>query len=797
MRARVHAALRWALWLGVGAALTAAAAAAALFFLSQGDAPPPRGELRAAGLRGPVGITRDLFGIPHIDAEGLDDAFFGLGFAHAQDRLWQMEMLRREASGTLSELFGSGTLDRDRLARTLGLRRAAAAELEDLPRTVRRQLERYAAGVNRWLAEVRAARARRPFEVRWLGVEIADWSPVDTLAIVRLRSWALSRSLSSTLLLERLRNDLGGVASQVFFPVPPAEGRPELMSGLLELGRIGDRLAADLGLQGQSGSLGLVVGVSQSASGRPMLANDPHTGFRMPPLFYLAHLRTPGLELSGATWPGVPVFWTGTNLDAAWGQVALHASTSDLYMEMLHPGDPLRYDRNGSWLDATHRVERIDVRYGEPEEVEVVVTRHGPLLGSALPEDASVRGYALRWAGDHKRSGIEALLRVQRARSWEEFQGALRAYPAPLATFLFAHRDGMLGSQVAGFLPIRTIDTGLLPVLGNSRYYDWRGFVAYKDLPSRSGNDIGWIAVSTHPNQERFGSSVKWLWRAGGARERLRDLMRERGPIDLDQLVEIERDTRSTRAVRVIARLLEGTERADGTAARVRQILLDWDGSTAVDSVGASVYHAFRQVLTRRALQQHLGEEFDISVLTASDEPVPGALLDRYVERLAPDQARALVDASLEETWDWLGVNVSDNPRRWSWGALHSVRPQHSFERFGGGFLGWLGGWLGRGPFPAPGDADSVWTMHHAVLPAQSVDVGPVLRYAVDLDQADHARVGLAGGQSGHPGTPHYDDALGDWLAGRPRLLWMDSGDISRLAAGRWVLHPESDEAYP
>ncbi len=799
MRTRVRAALRWASWLGLGAALTGGAAVAALFFLSQGDGPPAGGEIRMEGLRGPVAITRDLFGVPHIEAESIDDAFLGLGFAHAQDRLWQMEMLRREASGTLSELFGHGTLARDRLARTLGLRHDAQQELERLPRPVRRQLERYAAGVNRWLREVRSTAVPRPFEVRWLGVEFADWSAADTLAIVRLRAWALSRSLSASLLLERLRNSLGGVASQVFFPVPPAEGRPELMSGLRELQRIGDRVAADLGLPRRSGSLGLVVGASHSVSGRPMLANDPHTGFRMPPLFYLAHLRAPGLELGGATWPGVPVFWTGTNLDTAWGQVALHASTSDLYMEMLHPTDSHRYDRNGVWLDAARRSERIDVRYGEPEEIEVIVTRHGPLLGSVLPEDPSVRNYALRWVGHHSRSGIEAVLRIQRARNWEDFREALRGYPAPLATFLFAHRDGTIGSQLAGHLPIRAIDTGLLPVIGSSRYYDWRGFTGYNDLPSRSGKDIGWIAASTHPDPTLFVSPVKWLWRAGGARERLRDLVRERAPLDLDGLVEIQRDTRSTRAVRVVARLLEGSERVTGTAERVRRILLEWDGSTAVDSTGASVYHAFRQVLTRRALEAHLGSEFDFTILTASDEPVPGALLDRFVERLSGKQARALVGAALEETWDWLGVNVSANPRRWAWGELHTVRPQHAFERFGSGFQYAFGRWLGRGPFAVPGDADSVWTMHHAALPGRQVEVevGPALRYAVDLAYPDHARVGLAGGQSGHPGTPHYDDALADWLAGRPRLLWMDPGDVARLAVGRWVLQPELGEAYP
>jgi penicillin amidase len=337
------------------------------------------------------------------------------------------------------------------------------------------------------------------------------------------------------------------------------------------------------------------------------------------------------------------------------------------------------------------------------------------------------------------------------------------------------------------------IDARLLPLPGSSRYYDWRGFMPFDDLPTRSGSDIGWMVVSTHPEPELFLKPLDWLWVAGGAPARLDELMRGGERIDLDRLVEIQRDRRSTRAIRVLARLLDGTERVPGTGARVRRILLDWDGRTDVDSIGASVYHAFRQVLTRRALELRLGDRLDLAPLLMASEPVPGAMLDRFVERIAPDPMHALVERALGETWDWLGVHVSANPRRWAWGEMHAVRAQHAFERFGSGLERWFGRRLGRGPFRAPGDPDSVWTMHHAALPTREVAIGPVLRYAVDLAYADHARVGLAGGQSGHPGTPHYDDALADWLEGRPRLLWMDRGDLRRLEEGRWVLQPEGE----
>jgi len=475
----------------------------------------------------------------------------------------------------------------------------------------------------------------------------------------------------------------------------------------------------------------------------------------------------------------------------------MHASTSDLFMETLDPSSRHRYERNGRWIDAEHRVEQIAVRYGEPVEIDIVRTRHGPLLGSVLPDAPELRAYAVRWSGAAPRSGIEALLAVQRAGDWEHFRAALRRYPAPAASFLFAHRGGRIGSQVAGQLPVRAIETGLLPVTGNSRYYDWRGFTPFDDLPSRSGTELPWLVVSTHPDAGLFKTPVNWLWRSGGAPERTVELIGERESLDLDALLAIERDTRSTRAPRVISRLLAATDHVEGAAARVRAILIDWDGDTGVHSIGASVYHAFRQILTRRVVEARFGGRVELADLVSAREPVPGALLARYLERIPADQRRPVVEQTLRETWDWLGQSVSANPRRWQWGELHRVRASHSFERMGSWIERIFGRWLGRGPYPAPGDADSVWTMHHATLPVREVGVGPVLRYAVDLADVDHARFGLAGGQSGHPGTAHYDDALADWLAGRPRPLWMNAADFERLAQGVWELRPSAGGPHP
>jgi len=781
-------ALQLVLLLLLGAGLSATGAAWGMFWLAQGPGPAASGQLTIRGLGKPVQLVRDRLGVPHIAGRSLADAFRGLGVAHAQDRLWQMELLRRTASGELSEIFGSSALERDRLARTLGLRRTAQAELDTLDAETRGLLEAYAQGVNVWLAQLRDAHAPRPFELRWLGRDVADWTPVDTLSVIRLRAWLLTRSLGASLLLDQLVRELGGVASQDFFPEAPVP--EESLAGLMRLGRTADLLAGTLGFNGPVGSLGILIGADRTANGAALLANDPHLEFQLPAIFYFAHIDTPELKLAGGTWPGVPLFWMGSNGKIAWGQVALHVSVSDVYDETLHPTQPALYDRAGRWIAAERRVESIALRWGGSEEIEVVTTRHGPLLAAVRPGDPVVRSYALRWTGLEAESGIKPLLALQRAPDWPVFRNALRGLAGPPATFLYADTRGNIGTQVAGWLPVRPIETGLLPVPGRSSYYDWRGFVEFDQLPSSFGTNLGWKVVTTRGDGSALPEPTTWLWSEGRAALRARERLAELRKPSLDDLVALEHERSSGRGLGRLRELLRALGPLEEPAERVRSELLAWDGGTDRDSVGVTLYHVFRQRLAEKLLTERLGDHPGLRELFGPAERFPGVLTDRFLDRVGGSEGAPLLKASLTETWSWLGGRISANPRRWNWGEVHKLRLIHAFETLGGPVLQQVGRGLARGPFPVPGDPDSVWTMYHGDLPTTGLMVGPAARYAVDLSDAEHAQIGLAGGQSGYPGDPHYDDALADWLRGRSRPLWMHPIDVAYHQDGVWELVP-------
>ncbi len=780
----------FALALGSGILLVLAASVATVAALRLFRVPDSSGEVVVEELGGLTRILRDRAGVPHIESRGLEDAFVGLGFAHAQDRLWQMEVLRRSAKGTLSELFGRATLDIYRLSRTLGIARAAQKELEVLDPDNRRVLVAYARGVNAWIQLLQDARAPPPLEFSWLGLRPGAWEPADSLAIVRLRAWMLGRSLGASLLLDRLMRELGGVASERFFPgrtsVLPLE---EVVRTWTELGRVADRWAATSGLRGRVGSLGFIVGADRSASAHPLLANDPHVEFKLPPVFYLAHLRTEAMELSGATWPGVPVFWTGTTGATAWGQVALHISVSDLYQETLHPEHPHRYDVAGRWVDAERVEERIQVRGGQEERVEVLRTRHGPLLVSALPDNPAASRLALRWTGQRKGSGVRALISLPKARNFTEFRKTLRDLPAPPSVFLYAHRKGAIGVQVAGDLPVRPIETGLLPVPGRSGWYDWRGTLAFERLPYRTHRHADWFVVGPRAEGLEIPTPVTWLWTSSGASTRLREHLQSARRVSLEQLLAIQREKVNAAGPEGVRRLLRGVEPYSTAASRVHAILQGWDGGTDVTAEGVVVYHVFRMRVLALLLRRHLPKA-QIEELLQLAEPVPGLALSRYLEQLPRPLDSGLVHTALEQTWSWLTSEVSSNPKKWVWGRTHRLYLPHLFERLGGGLTRQLGRFLGRGPFSVPGDAGSIWAMHSDGGDPFRPRVGPAFRFAIDLSDPEHARFGLCGGQSGHPAAGGYDDGLEDWLAGRPRILWMHPADVAYHARGTWELRP-------
>lgn len=763
----------------------------------RGAFPQQEGRLSVAGVSEAVVLLRDAHGVPHVLAASERDAWFGLGFAHAQDRLAQMLWLVRLARGTTAEVAGPSGLETDRHARMLGLGRIADAEWRTLGEPTRGVLEAYAAGVNARLDRLRRAGAGLPVVAEELALPLDAWRPADSLAVLKLHAWALSGSVDASLVLHDLLKRLGGVEARPFFPRArsggplPAGDRPPLTAG-----RVGqpwtDPLRAAVGLAGSSaGSTAWVVSGEHTASGLPVLGADVHLEPTVPLLLHVAHVRGGGVDVVGAMIPGLPIVWTGHNGRVAWGATHARAAVTDLYSERVaeREGEPREHYHTGRrWRPLEIRVETLAVRGAEPEELVVRSTRHGPLLDRPTGGES----LAVAWVGAGARGGatIAALLAAARAPDARTFRAALAGVSAPALAVVFADAEGAGGLQVAGWIPQRALASELVPVPGRAPWYDWEGPTPFEKLPRATlGDGVPFVVAADNRLRAPGARRGEWLWRPGVRAARLEAALRAGiagSGFDLNAAEAVQADVADPRgrALAEAALALVDTEGLGSQASEVVELLRGWDGEAGADSVGAAAHHAFVGALARGLFAERLGEDLFrrwLALPNADPAGVVYAVVLGVGERDAwsdRDTVSAAVSGALRDTWLQLVSRLGASRRKWVWGRLHELRFRPFLPAPGGSPLG---------PFAAGGSGATVATAEYAPDAPFDVRMASLFRFAADVGALEEVRVLFAPGPSEHPGHPDYGPGLDRWRFGRGAPLGLEPEARARL-----VLEPRS-----
>ena len=746
--------------------------------------PPAEGSLEARGLDAELRIVRDRRGVPHVRASSERDAWFGLGFAHAQDRLGQLVWLRRLALGRSAEVVGENGLASDSLARTLGFGRRAQGDFARSSPEAKRALEAYAGGVNAWLDLLREGVSAPPLGLPEPLGQMQPWTPQDSLAIAKQQAFALADPIAEILVLEQVVRALGAGPARDFFPeaaAPIASSRaaPSTVLDARAVGRLVSTRTA-LGLAGASvGSAGWIVGGEGTRHGRALLGADLHFPPTIPARTYEAHLRGGGLEVAGATLPGIPGFWVAFNPDVAWALVATPAVVVDLFEETLYAEDPSRYFDGGRWRRLSVRRERIRVAGGRERVLRVRETSRGPLIDELFPEAG--RPLALRWTGALG-GGIDALLGLAHARDAGSAREALRAHVEPVVSALIVDARGSGLVQLAGALPRRVLPSGLQPVPTSNATYEWASRLPLEELPAEwLSAEHPWLIAADAP-LATSASRIEMMWRPAARAAQLEARLRAlttRGRPDLAQLVELQSDVGSQVAQRTIAALLTLTAGQPGLGRPERELLDSlraWDGESRAEDRAAAAYHVLRArtlpALIRPALGQSLADAYlalprvSASALLADLLTRAAAGGDAGAPWTSPELARAVVARALRETSLLLAARLEASPERWTWGRLHRVR----FAPL------WPGAWRGDeaalGPFALGGDADSVFVSETNPL-EESFDavVVPGYRLLVDAGNLDQALSAFAPGASEHAGHPHATDGIERWRLGKPSLL--------------------------
>lgn len=796
----------------------ALAVVAALLVYRQLALPRTEGRLQVEGLRAGLLIERDAYGIPTIRAASIDDAWFGLGFAHAQDRLWQLETHKRIGAGRLAEAFGPRAVESDLFLRALGVRRSALAQWDHASPSVRAMLIAYTAGINAYLhGHLRA----RPPEFVLLGLQPDDWSPVDSLAWATMMAWDLGGNWNTELL--RMRLALSMPVARIQQLLPPYPGEKPLATvdyaalyRKLEVGGEGQSSqfagapdwAAALPWQIESGVEGVgsnnwVVAGTRSVTGSPLLANDPHLKFSAPALWYLARLEAPGLAVAGATIPGLPMVVLGQNEHVAWGFTNTAPDVQDLYLERIDTNDPERYETPDGWAHFETFEETIRVKGGADVRFTARQTRHGPVLSDVATATRGLTGagpvaryaIALRWtaldldASDTLAAGLAFNL----AGSVDAFIAASTQYVAPMQNMVVADEQ-QIAFVSAGRVPLRRPDNdleGLVPAPGWDARYDWVGSLASTATPRERDPARGWIASANQrihgPQYPHFITSE---WTPPYRQQRIERLLAARPLHSLESLSSIQADLLSIATQRLLP-FLRRAQSEHPLALAAQHELEGFEGTMAAERAAPLIFTAWVRQLTRGVFADDLGAAlFDEQLGKRSFRDALEGVLDRndtsWCDDLgtpAVETCAQQVDAAFTRALIELQSAQGDDIGQWRWGQAHVARLEHRpFSR-----VPLLARWFELRT-PVGGDAYTVNASRVGLRPDASSgelylgEHGAGLRALYDLGHRGKSRVIQSSGQSGIAFSTEYRNFVDRWSKVEYVPLWGDGRAGRQLA---------------
>jgi penicillin G amidase len=748
--------------------------------------------MQVAGLKQPAEILVDQWGVPHIYARTFDDVFIAQGFNAARDRLFQIDLARRRGLGELAEVLGPGYVDQDRSARLFLYRGSMDQEWASYGANAKRMATAFVAGVNAYIDWLAANPDKMPEEFKLLGYSPARWNLTD---VVLIRSHGLTRNLTSevaranTVCKTDAANGLKYDEIRFGLQPPWTSKIPEgldacLPSDLLRtftlatqavrIGRGGPASAAlatepDPSGYPSEGSNNWTIAPSRSATGRPILANDPHRAYSTPSLRYIAHLSAPGMDVIGAGEPAMPGIAIGHNGTIAFGITIFNIDQEDLYVYQLNPANPREYRYRQGWEPMRSIRETIKVKGAAPVDAELSFTRHGPVI---FTDAAKGRAYALRSAW--MEPGMLAYfgsVSYAAAKNYRQFETALPAAKAPTLNYVYADTSGNIAWHAAGLAPIRPNWDGLLPVPGDGRY-EWAGFWPVEKLPSKHNPPTGYVSTSNemnlpdgYPYQER---KLSFEWTNGSRHARLEELFKSLPKVSIEDSMRMQTDITSIPARRLVA-LLAGLRSSDANASAALDLLRGWDGVERADSPQAALMEVW--------IARHLGKAFRAAVLppnaagaiAATDIAVMLAAMEKPETRFTSNPAapasgkrdRLLMDslgAAYLETTKLLGSDV----KSWQWGKLHYSLPAHPMLP---SLDGELRARLQPGPFPTSGGPYTPNQSNYGASDFRLTN-GASFRVVLDVGNWDNSRAVNYPGQSGNPADLHYRDLAQTWLRG-------------------------------
>ncbi len=743
------------------------------------------GTIKIRGLNKPVNVLRDQWGVAHIYAETQDDLFFGQGFVAAQDRLWQLDLWRRTGEGKLAEILGANYIERDKFARLLRYRGDMRKEYESYAPDAKQIITAFVHGVN---AYIEANRNHLPIEFQITGIKPDLWTP--EVCLTRMAGYVMTRNISTEVLRAQLVKSVGkDLVEELIETDPPA--KLTIPDGL-NLDDISEKIlaaatqaSANISFKQNEGSNNWVMDGTITATGKPLLANDPHRPIMLPSLRYLVHLVGPGWNVIGAGEPALPGVAAGHNERVGFGFTIVGTDQQDLYVEETNPANANEYKSKGKWLRMRVERETIKVKGQAAVTVDLKFTQHGPVI---YEDKEKHRAYALRWVGQEPgTAGYLGSLSMNRAQNWKQFYDALKRWKVPSENLIYADVDGNIGWLAAGMTPIRKGWNGLLPVPGASGEYEWQGFRPLSQLPQAYNPAKHYVATANHnimPKDYKYELGYEWasLFRFKRIDEVITGANKK---FTIEDFQKLQHDETSLPA-RALTKILAEANNVPGDLQPFISLLTNWNCVLDKDSAAAALYEIWSPKLTAAVFKPSVPEKNWSQFATRISLEKTIEALQYASPRWFGDSSRAVRDkillTTLDEAINEAKQKLGNDYTQWRWGQLHSTPFTHALSQDA----------VSKALFdlPAPERGGDANTPNATGGQNFKQTAGASFREILDVSNWDNSVGTNTPGQSGQVGSPHYDDLLPLWAQGKYFPLLYSRAKIEAEAKNKLVLEP-------
>lgn len=728
--------------------------------------PTVEGKVEVSVLDNNVKVTRNDKGIPTIEAENDKDLYRAQGYVHAQDRLFQMDLARRQASGRLSEVVGKAALENDKKFLVFSLRKAAEDSYSGYSDSAKEVLDAYAEGVNAYIDEA-VQDNKLSYEFSLLGYKPEKWTPIDSLTIGKYMAYDLGGHWDHLAFNNWILNNLGEDNLKQLLPESFSQNKDseDIIKANLGLDiNVDSKLASVERPPMENGSNNWVVSGKKTKSGKSLLADDPHLGLSTPSVWYQMNLRTPDSKVSGVIFPGIPGIILGHNENIAWGVTNFGPDVQDLYIEKRDQNNPHRFEYDGEYYDAEVSSYDIKVKNGESEKFEVVRTKHGPIIDELLkPLGQSDKSFSMQWTALESTQELEAIIDINKSKNWNEFEKALENFKAPAQNFVFADNDGNIAYKSNGNVPIRKKGDGNLPVPGYSSEYGWDGYIAYDKLPKLYNPEEGFIATAnTETLKTDYHTSN--VWAQPYRKARIDEVLSSKNDLTVDDMKNLQMDTKNLYAKDFLDSLFKHTSENNISDKDAYNKLKSWDYNDDKDSAAPLIYDTWMRVIREKILKDKMSAEaykFMPHKESYTDKILRDALDGKKVNLIEEKGGiNKVLEDSFNDTISELKNKYGNNINSWKWGGNHKLGFRHPLSKSSD----LLAYFLNPKEYPISGSKVTVQAARQNE--EGLVNHGASWRFVYDFDNNTGYHI-VGPGQSGHFMSSHYDDQVKDWIEGR------------------------------